>query len=408
MPDYGHELAFGVFLPNPASQAGMVVRLAQLAEQRGLDLIGVQDHPYNPDLLDTWTLLAHLAGATEMIRLFPDVACVPLRPAAMLARSAASLDLLSQGRVELGLGAGYFLDPIAGMGGPRLTRGEAVDALEEAIGVIRALWTSDDPVTLPGRFHHLDGPAPGPRPAHDIGIWVGSYQPRMLSLTARLADGWVPSQGYASPERAAQLNVRIDDLAAEAGRVPSDIRRIYNVNGRFAGSGNGFLDRPPAVWAEQLAELALLQGFSTFVIGASGDIAAAVSAFADEVAPDARERVQTERSGRPAPAAPADSIELSGGPAIGEVDDGEGVAERDGRWGEAGGLPVADRPRLIRHRAAAAAVAGPAAGRDNHRKLVAIHDHLRSELEHILQAVQQVAAGELDPRAARSLINRMT
>ena len=168
MPDLGHELMFGVFLPNPASQAATVVRLAQLAEQHGLDLIGIQDHPYNPDLLDTWTLLAHLAAATEQISAVPDVACVPLRAPAVLARSAASLDLLSDGRVELGLGAGYFLDPIAGMGGPQLTRGESVEALEEAIGVIRAIWTADEPITLPGRFHHLEHgrSGPGARASH--------------------------------------------------------------------------------------------------------------------------------------------------------------------------------------------------------------------------------------------------
>ena len=67
MPDLGHELTFGLFLPNPASQAATVVRLAQIAEQSGLDLIGVQDHPYNPDLLDTWTLLSHLAVDGERV-----------------------------------------------------------------------------------------------------------------------------------------------------------------------------------------------------------------------------------------------------------------------------------------------------------------------------------------------------
>ena len=168
MPDLGHELMFGVSLPNPASQAATVVRLAQLSEQRGLDLIGVQDHPYNPDLLDTWTLLAHLAAATEQISLLPDVACVPLRAPAVLARAAASLDLLSDGRVELGVGAGYFLDSIAGFGGPQLTRGESVEALEEAIAVIRAIWTADEPITLPGKFHHSRAGRswPGARSSH--------------------------------------------------------------------------------------------------------------------------------------------------------------------------------------------------------------------------------------------------
>ena len=239
MPDLGHPLRFGVFLPNPVDQPTGVVGLAQLAEQRGLDLIGVQDHPYNPELLDCWTLLSHLSGATSTIGLFPDVACVPLRPPAVLARSAASLDLLSGGRVELGLGAGYFLEPIAAMGGPALSRGAAVDALEEAIGVIRAIWSAPGPITLDGRFHRVTEAAPGPRPAHEIGVWVGAYGKRMLSLTARLADGWVPSQGYADPTEAARLNRRIDTLAVDAGRQPQDIKRIYNINGRFAAQGGG-------------------------------------------------------------------------------------------------------------------------------------------------------------------------
>ncbi|MEP6562890.1 MAG: LLM class flavin-dependent oxidoreductase [Nakamurella sp.] len=415
MPDLGHELTFGVFLPNPASQAATVVRIAQLAEQSGLDLIGIQDHPYNPDLLDTWTLLSHLAAATETIRLFPDVACLPLRPPAVLARSAASLDLLTNGRVELGLGAGYFLEPIAGMGGPRYTAGDSVDALEEAIGVIRAIWSAQEPVTLGGRFYQLDGAAPGPAPAHDIGIWVGSYQRRMLSLTARLADGWVPSQAYAQPDETAVLNRRIDELAADAGRDPADIVRVYNVNGRFAANGRGFLDGQPAQWAEQLTELALTQGFSSFILSSSGDIIASIGTFAEEVVPDVIERVAAERLGRPRrhETNPVVEIGETGGRSAGQQGDdpaGERVPgeERDGHWGSAGGLPVADRPRAASVETSWAATASGSRGRDNHRNLVAIHDHLRSELVQIGQAVSQVAAGELQPEAARSLIARMT
>lgn len=420
MPDLGHEVSFGISLPNPASQAATVVRLAQLAEDQGLDLIGIQDHPYNPDLLDTWTLLSHLAAATERVRLFPDVTCLPLRPAAVLARSAASLDLLSRGRVELGLGAGLFLDPIAGMGAPALTRGQTVDALAEAIGVIRALWNATEPVTLPGKFHHLQGAAPGPRPDHDIGIWVGSYGLRMLELTARLADGWVPAQGYAGPDDVAALTARLDDLIIDAGREPADLVRIYNINGRFAAGGNGFLDGPPAVWAEQLAELVLLQGFSSFLLAPSGDIISSIQTLAEQVAPDVRDRVARERAGGasdersddPAGAwQPTESVVVSG------LSDGQpgadGVAataerplERDGNWSDAGGLTVTARPRAP----VAQGVDGVPhpGGRDNHRNLVAIHDHLRSEMVQILQAVSQVSAGELAPGEARSLISRMT
>ncbi len=420
VPDLGHPLRFGMFLPSPADQPFGIMDLALLAEQCGLDLIGVQDHPYNPDLLDCWTLLSHLAGATSTIALFPDVACLPLRPPAVLARSVAGLDLLSGGRVELGLGAGYFLDPIAGMGGPALTRGEAVDALEEAIGVIRAIWTSSGKITLKGRFHHLTGAAPGPRPAHDIGIWVGAYGKRMLSLTARLADGWVPSQAYADPAHTARLNQRIDTLAVDAGRASADIQRIYNINGRFSPHGSGFLDGPATVWAEQLTELAVTQGFSTFVLGAGDDPATAVSTFAQEVAPDVRQRVAAYRkSAELAPAAVADVANDNGSDAAMSVGGRHGgnsaesdrtaaagpAPERDGNWGNAGGLPVTDRPRSARLDPSAS---GPVVGPDNHRNLVAIHDHLRSELEQIARAVEQVAAGDLAPGAARSLITRMT
>ena len=409
MPDLGHELEFGVSLPNPASQAAMVVRLAQLAEQRGLDLIGIQDHPYNAELLDTWTLLAHLAAATDLITLFPDVTCLPLRPPAVLARSVASLDLLSGGRIELGVGAGRYLDAIAGMGGRRITRAESVDALAEAIGVIRAVWTAQDPITLPGRFHPLDHADPGPRPAHDVGIWVGAAGPRMLSLAARLGDGWIASHSDVAPTEAGQLNRQIDALATDAGRNPADIKRIYNVNGRFAPEGRGFLDGPAVTWAEQLTELIVMQGFSTFVLAVSGDIIAAVSRFADEVVPDVRERVAAERALAQGGAVTRDGV-FRRADVISVVDEGPAVGssggERDGNWGDAGGLPVADRPRATRLDPPLGR-GHPAAG-DNHRNLVAIHDHLRSELVQIGQAVNQVAAGELPPGEARSLISRMT
>jgi hypothetical protein len=398
MPDLGHELTFGLFLPNPTSQAATVVRLAQVADQHGLDLIGVQDHPYNPDLLDTWTLLSHLAAVTSTIRLFPDVACVPLRPPAVLARSVASLDLLTGGRIELGLGAGYFLEPIGRMGGPSLSRGQAVSALEEAIGIIRAIWTADEPITLTGRHHSVESIPPGPVPAHPVGIWVGSYRARMLALTARLADGWLPSQAYAAPDRTATLNARLDELAVDAGRHPADIVRIYNVNGRFGSAAGGFLDGPPTLWATQLTDLVLEQGFSSFLLAPGGDIVSSIECFAQEVAPDVRERVAAARRGdvtEPAPAAPqVISIPVS-----------EPGTERDGHWGDAGGLPVRDRPRPPR--LAPPADSAPA-GTDNLRNLVAIHDHLRAELEQIGQAVRQVAEGELTPAAARTLISRMT
>jgi len=131
MTDYGHDLLFGSFITPGASDPDQVVALAQLSEQAGLDLVTVQDHPYLPAFLDAWTLLSYLAAATTRIRLAPNVINLPLREPAVLARSAASLDLLSGGRVELGLGAGAFWDAIEANGGRRLAPGQAVAALGE-------------------------------------------------------------------------------------------------------------------------------------------------------------------------------------------------------------------------------------------------------------------------------------
>jgi len=141
VPDYGHELRFGVSLTPTAADPDAVVELALVAERAGLDLVTVQDHPYQPRFLDTWTLLTWIAARTESLILSPNVANLPLRGPVILARSAASLDRLSGGRVELGLGAGAFWDAVAANGGPRRSPRESVDALVEAIAVIARKWT---------------------------------------------------------------------------------------------------------------------------------------------------------------------------------------------------------------------------------------------------------------------------
>src|SRR6266511_6420180 len=139
MTDYGREVKFGYFLvPNAADP---LLSTAQQVERLGLDYIGVQDHPYQRRFVDAWTLLAMIAATTSRVGLFPDVANLPLRPPAVLAKAAASLDLLSGGRLELGLGAGGFWDAIEAYGGPVRTPGESVSAVEEAIQVMRRLWS---------------------------------------------------------------------------------------------------------------------------------------------------------------------------------------------------------------------------------------------------------------------------
>ncbi|MFB4294008.1 LLM class flavin-dependent oxidoreductase [Nonomuraea sp. ATR24] len=287
MPDYGHDLRFGSFITPRNDRPEAAVDLARLSEEAGLDLVTFQDHPYQPAFLDTWTLLSWAAARTERVHLSGNVLNLPLRPPAVLARSVASLDLLSGGRIELGLGAGGFWDAIGAMGGRRLTPGQAVDALSEAIDVIRGIWDAGERrlLRLEGTYYALDGAKRGPAPAHDVPIWLGAYKPRMLRLVGAKADGWLPSLGYIQPEEIAGANKIIDEAAEEAGRDPRAIRRLLNVMGGEA----------PGTWVERLLPLALEDGVSTFILGS--DDPRAIRAFAEEVAPALREAVAAERGG---------------------------------------------------------------------------------------------------------------
>lgn len=299
MTGYGHPLQFGSFLtPANADPAG-TVGLAVLCEQVGLDLVTFQDHPYQRRFLDTWTLLSYVAARTNRVGLSANVTNLPLRPPAVLAGSVASLDLLSGGRVELGLGAGAFWDAIEAMGGRRLTGGQAVRALEEAIDVIRQVWDVEarGGVRVDGEFYRVVGARRGPAPAHDVSIWLGAYRPGMLALTGRRADGWLPSLGHLAPRALADGNALIDEAAQEAGRSPTQIRRLLNISGEFAAVGTGPLHGPAEQWAEELADLCLHFGISTFILGS--DDPDDLRRFAGEVAPAVRDLVAAERPSKP-------------------------------------------------------------------------------------------------------------
>jgi alkanesulfonate monooxygenase SsuD/methylene tetrahydromethanopterin reductase-like flavin-dependent oxidoreductase (luciferase family) len=296
MPDYGHELAFGTFIVPQNQRPHDVVALAQLTEQAGLEFATFQDHPYNPGQLDTWTLLAWVAAQTETLRVAGNVTNLPLRQPAVLARAAASLDLLSEGRFELGLGAGAFWDAIEAMGGRRLSPGESVDALSEAIDVIRAIWSVSEPggVRVDGDHYRIHGAKRGPEPAHDISIWLGAYKPRMLRLTAAKADGWLPTLGYLNDGDLARGNRTIDEAAAEAGRDPREIRRLLNIQGAFGTARGGFLQGPPEQWVEELLPFVLEDGVSMIFVAA--DDPRTIEIWGGEVAPALRERVRSERA----------------------------------------------------------------------------------------------------------------
>src|SRR5215210_826665 len=296
MADYDRNLEFGVSVEPLADPPDGAARVATAADRTGLDLVGIQDHPYQRRFLDTWTLISTLVPATERVRFFPDVANLPLRPPAMLAKAAASLDVLSGGRVEMGLGAGAFWEAVAAMGGPRRSPGEAVRSTEEAIEVMRLVWSDEGSLRFDGEFYSLKGMRPGPRPVHDIGIWVGAYGPKMLDLIGRVADGWVPSLSHAPPGRLPEMNKRIDEGTQKAGREPGEIRRAYNLSGNIGTEDEGLLEGPASRWMETLTGFALEHGIDTFIYWPSGDHERQVETFASEVVPAVKEAVRSERA----------------------------------------------------------------------------------------------------------------
>jgi alkanesulfonate monooxygenase SsuD/methylene tetrahydromethanopterin reductase-like flavin-dependent oxidoreductase (luciferase family) len=279
----GGGLEVGAFITPDGEDPTRTVEQVVAADRAGLDVAGIQDHPYQRRFLDTFTLLAYVAARTERVRLMPDVASVPLRPPAMLAKATASLDLLSGGRVELGLGAGAFWEGIEAMGGPRRSPGESVDALEEAITVLRAWFSGERSVNVSGEHYRVAGAKPGPPPAHPIGLWIGAYRPRMLRLTGRLADGWVPSGSYLDLDDVHDRHAVIDEAARRAGRDPGDIRRGFNAS----------VTGPPDGWADQLARLATDYRFETVLVTVPDeDPVEFIRRLGEDAAPAARDKSQ--------------------------------------------------------------------------------------------------------------------
>lgn len=428
MTDYGHDLLFGAVLVPSSGQPHDAVASARSAERAGLDLVSVPDHPYRPEFLDAWTVLASMAAVTSRVRVFPNVANLPLRPPAALARAAASLDLLSGGRVELGLGAGAYWDDIAAEGGPRRTPGEALAATREAVGVLRALWSGRGRVRSDGKHYALDGAAAGPAPAHAISVWIGAVGPRMLRLTGELADGWLPSVPHVPPARLAAGQRLVDEGAAAAGREPSAVRRLYNLS---PGAAGGFPRGGPRDWPEQLAALTVDVGTSAYLLPAHHPELLRV--FGEEVAPATRALVAAARE-RPAGAATRSVVSVA-----------RSVASVGSGAPTASGAAVTPRPQQRRAAAGGAAAGGslfveptPAPAEwlsderlwdEEHRptgpapdpqrrysrarqapagNLVAAHDQLRADLARLREIVDEVLAETLDPGDARSGLQELS
>jgi alkanesulfonate monooxygenase SsuD/methylene tetrahydromethanopterin reductase-like flavin-dependent oxidoreductase (luciferase family) len=292
---------FGLRIENAFDELGAMLEQARFADQAGLDLFSMFDHPYFADRVDAYAALGFILGATSSIG--GAVICTNLlsRPAPILARTVASLSRLSGGRVVLPLGAGGNWDEIVALGAPRLSPGERVRALEEAIEVVKALTGGGDPVTFDGDFYQVTGLTPSAAPTPQI--WVGAGGPKGLAAIGRQADGWIPPHAADWRSKIVAEGRRvIEDAAASAGRTSTDIDTIYNVSGRISrdpgaqtrDDAGRWIGGGVAQWVDELTFAVLECGAASFHYGVPPGGALdgmTMSLWAHEVVPAVREAI---------------------------------------------------------------------------------------------------------------------
>jgi alkanesulfonate monooxygenase SsuD/methylene tetrahydromethanopterin reductase-like flavin-dependent oxidoreductase (luciferase family) len=280
----------GVAVDLMARHIDRALEVTALAERHRADFVSVPDHPYLAGELDTWTMLTLLAARTERIAVASNVTSLPLRPAPMLAKTAASLQVLSGGRTILGIGAGVPAG--RSFGADPWNADDAVSALEEALQLIRQLWRpgQQGEQSYQGRYYRVEGVRFGPVPSRPVPIWVGAFGPRMLELTGRDGDGWLPTNYYLDLADVPDMQRRIDQAAEGAGRGPTTIRRVFNVMGTItdeAPTENGRrLVGSASLWGEALNDYHDRLGFDGFTFWpVAGDRTEQVARFFEEVRP---------------------------------------------------------------------------------------------------------------------------
>jgi alkanesulfonate monooxygenase SsuD/methylene tetrahydromethanopterin reductase-like flavin-dependent oxidoreductase (luciferase family) len=296
-----HIVRFGLGLETGVDQVSELLEHARFADDAGLDLVCVSDHPYFAERLDAYAALGFVLGATSNITGAVIMTNLLSRPAPILARTVTGLSAISGGRVVLGMGAGGIWEEIVALGVPRLSPAARVRALEEAIMVVRALSGGGGPVTFDGEFYQVTELTPAV--AATPPIWVGSLGPKNLAVTGRQADGWIP--GHLADWRSRQVAESrpiVDEAAVSAGRSPTDIDTIYNVSGSIARAplaetrddegrwtGGGVTQ-----WVEELTSAVLEFGAAAFFyLVPPGDSISdtTLNLWAHEVVPAVREAI---------------------------------------------------------------------------------------------------------------------
>ncbi|MGH2776672.1 MAG: LLM class flavin-dependent oxidoreductase [Actinomycetota bacterium] len=288
------EVLFGLDVTTSAAPDADPVGVALRAESLEFDFVSASDHPSSAHpTLETWTLLTWIAATTSKIRVATRVLGVPNRPPAVLAKMAATLDRMSGGRLILGLGGGYADEEFRAFGLGVPSARDKIEGLEEAIHIAHGLWTERS-FSFDGKHYRTDVAELEPKPNRRIPIWLGTFGPRALAVTGRLADGWIPSLEQAPPERVPAMRERVFRSAREAGRDPEHITLAYNLEIRI-GERNGasphIVMGSPREVAEQLVKFTGL-GFSAMNFQPLGpDRDEQIERLATEVIPAVREAV---------------------------------------------------------------------------------------------------------------------
>jgi probable F420-dependent oxidoreductase len=261
-------MKYGTSLPLVATLDRAALRdFAQTLDGAGFDYLTVSGHllgtepgrfPDRPTMMyagpfyEPLTLFAYLAAVTERLRFRTSILLLPLFPTVVVARQAAELSLLSDGRFELGVAVGWNPLEYQAAGQDFHTRGRR---LAEQVTLLRRLWTEPF-VTFHGRWHTLDGVGLNRLPQAPIPIWMGGTDERALRRTARLADGWIP---LGDP---ADLAPRLRQYVTEAKRDPE----AFGITGRLAAGADG-----PTAWVAEARRLQAL-GVTHLSIAAPPDL----------------------------------------------------------------------------------------------------------------------------------------
>ena len=266
------KLLFGLNLSPSVTSGPDPVAQARTAEDLGFDFVSANDHVHGPDpRYEAWTMLSWIAAETSRIRVATRVLGLPYRSPAVVAKMAETFDRLSNGRLILGLGAGASDEEFRALGLEVRPPRDKVDGLEEAIRIIRGLWSGRS-FTFEGRLYRTDRADVEPKPDHRIPIWLGTFGPRALGVTGRLADGWIPSFEMAPPDRVPEMRNRLLAAAREAAREPEDITMVYNIVIRVADAVDPrpfVVSGSPSAVAERLLGFVEI-GFTAFNFILSG------------------------------------------------------------------------------------------------------------------------------------------